>query len=765
MSRVKIIIHGAVQGVGFRPFVYRLATELGIKGWIINSSQGVFIDAESNDKTINNFLTRLKTDKPKNSYIQSFEYSFLDPAGFKNFEIKESSESGAKTALVLPDISTCDDCLEEIFDPANRRYLYPFTNCTNCGPRYSIIQSLPYDRANTTMFEFEMCSECYAEYTDPMNRRFHAEPIACPKCGPHVELLDWQGEVLASKHNAISIASELVLKGMIIALKGIGGYQLIADARNSEAVKTLRTRKHRNEKPFALMFPSFDDVKHECEISEDEERLLCSVESPIVLLKKKNGTGSDLSDECAKGNPYLGVMLPYSPLHHILLRKINIPVIATSGNISEEPICYDEQSALDKLNGIADYFLVHNRKILRHVDDSITRIISGREMIIRRARGYAPLPVEIEGLKEPVFAAGAHLKNTVALNKGSNVFISQHIGDLENIESITAFKNVVSDLESFYEISPGINVCDLHPDYISTRHAKELEGNMLQVQHHWAHILSCMAENNIEGDVLGVAWDGTGFGTDGTIWGGEFLIPDGKSFKRIAHLKTFRLPGGEKAIHEIWRTGFSLLYEVFGDSAHQHIEYNKKEINFIEQMLRKNINSPVTSSMGRLFDGIASILNIRQAANFEAQGAMDLEFIALPPAPAHMQRNESFYKFNIEEINGVSVINWHVMLKEIVADLMKKKSINLISAKFHNTLTEMILKIAQKTGIEKIVLSGGCFQNKFLIEKAISKLQGSGYKVYRHQRVPTNDGGISLGQIKYAANLSPYREGEKAKSS
>lgn len=760
MSRVKIIIHGAVQGVGFRPFVYRLAGELGIKGWIINSSQGVFIDAEGNNKTVNDFLTRLKTDKPKNSFIQSFEYSYLDPAGFEKFEIKESKESGAKTALVLPDISTCDDCIKEIFDPNDRRYLYPFTNCTNCGPRFSIIKSLPYDRANTTMSEFEMCPECNAEYTDPMNRRFHAEPIACPKCGPQVELWNRKGEILTSKNEAISIAAELLLKGMVIALKGIGGYQLIADARNSDAVKMLRTRKRRNEKPFALMFPNLDAVKQECELSEAEEKLLTSVESPIVLVKKKKGVTSILSIECATGNPYLGVMLPYSPLHHILMRKLNIPVIATSGNISEEPICIDETSSLEKLGCIADYFLVNNRKIMRHVDDSIARIISGREMIIRRARGYAPLPVQIEGLSKPVMAAGAHLKNTVALNKDSNVFISQHIGDLENVESISAFKNVINDFEKFYEITPVLNVCDLHPDYISTKYIKELGGNTLQVQHHWAHILSCMAENNIEGKVLGVSWDGTGYGTDGTIWGGEFLVPNGNNFKRAAHLKTFRLPGGEKAIHEIWRIGYALLYDVFRIEAAKYINHDKKELVIIDQMLNKGINSPVTSSMGRLFDGVASILNIRQKVNFEAQGAMELEFAA------ELTESEmSTYNFDIEYNSEIMIINWHLILQEIVTDLNIGISKNIISAKFHNTLTEIILSIAKKLKFERVILTGGCFQNKFLIEKSISKLQKNGYKVYWHQRVPTNDGGISLGQIKYASlssNPSPHREGKKA---
>ncbi|HJY62864.1 MAG TPA: carbamoyltransferase HypF, partial [Ignavibacteria bacterium] len=629
-TRAKITIHGVVQGVGFRPFVYRLANDLGIKGWIINSVQGVFIDAEGSNGSLEKFICRLKTDKPKNSFIQSFEHTFLDPSGgFDKFEIRKSKTSGTKTALVLPDIATCDDCISEIFDPSNRRYLYPFTNCTNCGPRFTIINSLPYDRKNTAMAEFEMCPECYAEYINPSDRRFHAEPIACPECGPQVELLDETGYPVSSKHLAIINAAELIKKGKIIALKGIGGYQLIADARNSKVIIALRTRKRRNEKPFALMFPDINSVKAECEVNTAEENLLCSAENPIVLLRRKRDYKSAVAEEAAINNPYLGIMLPYSPLHHILMHELNIPVIATSGNLSEEPICIDEKTAFEKLSGIADFFLIHNRKILRHVDDSIARVIAGREMLIRRARGYAPLPVQIDGLNKPVLAAGAHLKNTIAINNGSNVFISQHIGDLENIEAINAYGNVISDMEKFYEIKPEIVVADLHPDYISTKYSFKVNNKPEQVQHHYAHVLSCMAENNLDGEVLGVSWDGTGYGTDGTIWGSEFLVSKGRDFVRAAHLKPFRLPGGEIAIHEIWRIGFALLYEVYGEDSFKYLTIGKHKLNIIRQMIDKNINSPVTTSMGRLFDGIASILNIRQYINFEAQGAMELEFEAM----------------------------------------------------------------------------------------------------------------------------------------
>lgn len=746
-QRVKIVIRGAVQGVGFRPFVYRLATELKIKGWIINSSQGVFVEAEAEEKILNEFLLRLSSDKPKNSFIQSFEHSFADIYGFQSFEIRESDESGGKTALVLPDISTCPDCLEEIFDPENRRFLYPFTNCTNCGPRFTIIKDLPYDRAKTTMAEFIMCPECRAEYTDPSNRRYHAEPTACHVCGPQVELRDQNGRKLFEKHEAIQNAAKQILDGRIIALKGIGGFQLICDARSDEAVRLLRTRKKRSEKPFALMIPDIQSIKKECEVSQEEERSLLSVEAPIVLLKRRKGITSTISNETAAGNPYYGIMLPYSPLHHILMKELGIPIIATSGNLSEEPICIDDNQARDKLGGIADFFLVHNRKILRHVDDSITRIAAGREMLLRRARGYAPLPVLIEGMNGTVLAAGAHLKNTIALNKGNNVFISQHIGDLENIESVNAFKNVINDLESFYELTPHTVVHDLHPDYISTQFAKSLGITPIAVQHHFAHVLSCISENDIDGNVLGVSWDGTGLGTDGVIWGSEFIVPKGKDFFRAAHLRSFRLPGGEKSIHEVWRIAFALLYDIFGKSDFGLIgqDFKENEIEIIKQMLDKNINSPVTTSMGRLFDGVSAILGIRRKASFEAQAAMELEF-----ATDDVNTND-YLEYNIEtQSNGSYIIDWHPLVIDIVNRLNEGADKNILAAMFHNTLSEIIADIAGRVGIEKVLLTGGCFQNKYLLEGSIRKLKNAGFKVYWHQRVPANDGGISLGQMKYS---------------
>ncbi|HWA06827.1 MAG TPA: carbamoyltransferase HypF [Ignavibacteria bacterium] len=752
IQKVKIVIRGVVQGVGFRPFIFRLAKELGIKGWIINSSQGVFIDAEAERNTLESFIIRIETDKPKNSYIQSFEHTWLDAEGFTSFEIRESKESGIKTALVLPDISTCNDCLEEIFDPDNRRYLYPFTNCTNCGPRYSIIADLPYDRCKTTMGEFEMCPECRAEYSDPLNRRFHAEPTACPKCGPQVTLTGIDGKVLYEKHEAILGAVKALRDGKIIALKGIGGYQLLCDASNAEAVRTLRKRKRRSEKPFALMFPDPETVKAECEVSESEMRLLNSVEAPIVLLKKKKNILSAISSECASGNPYLGVMLPYSPLHHILMKELGLPIVATSGNISEEPICINEPEAYEKLADIADYFLIHNRKILRHVDDSIARIAGGNEVMLRRARGYAPLPIVLNNINGVTLAAGPHLKNTIAVNKLNNVFISQHIGDLENVESINAFKRVINDIRSFYELAPEKVICDLHPDYISTKHAESLQLPLYKVQHHYAHVLSCMAENELDGDdLLGVSWDGTGYGTDGTIWGGEFIVPQGVNFRRAAYFKPFRLPGGEQAIHDVWKIGLALLYSIYGKEFTEldNISFLKRnDIGLVKQLLEKNINSPVTTSAGRLFDGVSAIIGIRNTASFEAQAAMELEFAA-----DDFKTNE-YFSFSIDGTGDSLIFNWENIIKGIIADLNGSVPKGIIAAKFHNSLAEAIVQIAQKLNFTKVLLTGGCFLNKYLFEKSVNRLTEEGFKVYTQQRVPPGDGGISLGQMKYSTYIN-----------
>jgi len=749
LKNVLINIQGTVQGVGFRPFVYRLAHELNIKGWIINSSAGVEIEAEGDESNVENFLVLLKNEKPVNSIINDFKYVNSDIKNFTKFEIKESNNTSIKTALILPDLATCPDCLNEIFNPKERRYLYPFTNCTNCGPRFSIIESIPYDRANTTMKEFGMCEDCRREYENPMDRRFHAEPIACPKCGPQIKLYNANKEIIAG-NEVIKKAAELILDGKIIALKGLGGYQLIIDARNNRAVKRLRERKHREEKPFAMMFPSLEMIKKYCEVSKEEEKLLLSVQSPIVLLKKKEN--SLIAEDISKGNNYYGVMLPYTPLHHILMKELNTPIVATSGNISDEPICITNEEAFEKLNGIADYFLVHNRKIVRQVDDSVVRVIKNKPFMIRRARGYAPYPVILNEDVPQAIAVGGQLKNTVSISNGKNVFISQHIGDLDSKEAYSAFKKIISDFKNLYDINPEYIISDLHPDYVSTKFAQDTGLKLVQVQHHYAHILSCIAENNIEGEVLGISWDGTGYGTDGNIWGGEFLKINEDKFERFAHFDYFPLPGGEKAIKEVWRIGASLLYAATKDKKLVKTYYKDFDTDVILNLIDKKINSPLCSSVGRLFDGIASLINLKQNTSFEGQAAMDLENILSGTL------TDDRYKFEIIKAGENNyIVDWRKVVLDIINDFTKNISKQNISAKFHSALTDIIIEISKISGIKQIALSGGCFQNKNLIEKTIDRLSEEGFKVYWQSEIPTNDGGISLGQMKYFSYLNNFK--------
>jgi hydrogenase maturation protein HypF len=745
LVRVRLVIRGAVQGVGFRPFVYRLATELGLNGWVLNSAQGVFIEVEGKRDLLRQFARRIESDKPPRAFIQSLEQSVLDPIGYTTFEIRHSEESGEKSALILPDIATCADCLRELFDPTDRRYLYPFINCTNCGPRYSIIESLPYDRPNTTMRAFPMCSRCQEEYEDPLDRRFHAQPNACPECGPHLELWDEKGVRLAKHHEALLRATEAIREGWIVAVKGLGGFHLVVDARNDNAVRRLRERKRREEKPFALMYPSLERVKAHCEVNEVEERVLRSPESPIVLLRRKEPEA--VAPAVAPNNPYLGILLPYTPLHHLLMRELGFPIVATSGNLSDEPICTDEQEALHRLSGIADLFLVHNRPIARHVDDSVVRVLMGRELVLRRARGYAPLPVPVKEPLPPLLAVGAHLKNTVALSVDRQVFLSQHIGDLETPQALDAFRRVIADVRGLWEHQPQAVACDMHPDYLSTRAAYQMGLPVTTVQHHVAHILSCMAENELEPPVLGVSWDGTGYGMDGTIWGGEFLIVREGDWERFAHLRPFRLPGGDRAIREPRRSALGVLHELFGDGAWHLIEkaFPESEYRVLRQMLRRGINVPLTSSAGRLFDAVAALVGLRQVVNFEGQAAMELEFLT------HEVRTDETYPFSLAEGGSPCVLDWSPTVLAVLQEVRHGTSPSLIATRFHNTLVEMIVAIAHAAGLERVALSGGCFQNAYLTERAVHRLTEEGFRPYWHQRVPPNDGGIALGQVVGAA--------------
>ncbi len=756
-ERLKAVVRGAVQGVGFRPFIYGLARRLGLRGWVSNTAQGVLIEVEGPRVQLHEFLLRLENERPARAIIQGLEFSFLEEAGYEDFEIRESDDSGEKSAFVLPDIATCADCLRELFEPGNRRYLYPFTNCTNCGPRYSIIESLPYDRPNTSMKQFEMCAECQHEYNDPANRRFHAQPNACPTCGPRLQLWDRAGKVLAERHEALLQAAAAIRAGQIVALKAIGGFQLIADAGKEATLRRLRDGKCREEKPFALMYPGLESLRAHCRVGDLEARLLASPEAPIVLLQRSAGSAS-LARSVAPGNPNLGAMLPGSPLHHLLLRELGFPVVATSGNLSNEPICIDPLEALRRLGGIADLFLVHDRPIVRQVDDSVVRVVLEREMMLRRARGYAPLPVHLNRELPPVLAVGPHLKNTVALSIGKEIFVSQHIGDLETAEAWAAFRRVTADLQQLYEFAPETVACDLHPEYLSTKHAKTMAVPLAPVQHHYAHVLSCMAENELEGPVLGVSWDGTGLGLDGTIWGGEFLVVDGwpesrgasLPFIRFAHLRHFRLPGGDAAVKQPRRAALGLLWEIFGERLFEHEETrfvrqhsSDLELKMIRQMLANGVNAPLTSSAGRLFDAVASILGLRQRSHFEGQAAMELEFAIRPGV-------EADYGIKLLE-KGALMVDWQPMMLQMLEELRRGESVPRMAAKFHNTLAEMIVAVARRAEREHVVLTGGCFQNKYLIERSARRLRQEGFRPFWHQRIPPNDGGVALGQVVGAA--------------
>lgn len=779
-ARLRLVIRGAVQGVGFRPHVYRLAGELDLRGWINNSPQGVCIEVEGSRPELEQFLLRLTAAPPPHSHIQSCETTWLDPVGYTDFIIRESSSRGRKITLVLPDLATCPECQREIFDPTNRRYLYPFTNCTHCGPRFSIIEALPYDRAHTTMKAFRMCPECQHEYDDPAHRRFHAQPNACPQCGPQLEL--WPGDTgsgprrrdepprpLARGHEALLAAAHVIRCGHIVAAKGIGGFHLLVDARNEAAVRRLRARKQREAKPLALLFPDLDRVKQVCVVSPLEARLLASSAAPIVLLRRRPTAGATWAAAVAPGNPDLGVMLPSNPLHHLLLAELQFPIVATSGNLSDEPICTDELEARERLRDVADVFLVHNRPIIRHVDDSVVRVMLGRELVLRRARGYAPLPIPLPacGVEAPaILAVGAHLKSAVALAVDDQVFISQHLGDLETEAADRAFRRATVDLPRLYETTPSLIATDCHPDYLSTNWARTVAAaprtpaaapsatgrrspRLIGVQHHVAHVLSCLAENEVAPPALGVAWDGTGYGDDGTIWGGEFFHVTDAAVRRVAHWRPFPLPGGEAAVREPRRAALGLL-QVLADeptgaaAAFRHERdwgFAPAERAVLQTLLRRGLNCPPTSSVGRLFDAVAALTDLRQVSHFEGQAAMELEF-----ALAGVTTDDA-YELALCNDGQMLVLDWAPLILALLADVKRATPTGQIAARFHNTLAEAIVTVARHVAAPSVLLSGGCFQNRYLLERTVQRLRAGGWQPYWHQRVPPNDGGVALGQV------------------
>jgi len=707
-ERLRITLRGAVQGVGFRPFVYRLAKEMSLTGWVLNSSSGLVVEVEGPPEELRVFEQRLESERPKASVVTVRESSWTAVEGSTGFGIHASDSDSGKSVNVLPDLATCADCRAELFDPANRRFQYPFTNCTNCGPRYTIVVDIPYDRPNTTMRDFALCPACREEYENPANRRFHAQPNACPVCGPKL-------------NGTIAAAAEALRRGQIVALKGIGGFQLLVDARQPEAVARLRQRKHREEKPFALMMPSLEIAREYCEIATAEVELLESLAAPIVLLQPKPGT--DIAWNVAHCSPYLGVMLPYSPLHHLLMQAFPFPLIATSGNRSDEPIAIANDEAVSRLKDIADHFLMHNRPIVRACDDSVVRLTCGHAGILRRARGYAPLGVRVTREVPPVLAVGGHLKNTVAIGVGRDVFLSQHIGDLETVEARHAFERAIDDLCRLYSFRPEAVVCDLHPDYASTHWAEQSGLRVIRAQHHQAHVAACAAENGVEGSYLGVSWDGTGYGLDGAIWGGEFFRVEGSQFERIAHLRSFALPGGDAAVRQGWRSAASLLFEVLGPEAAD---------SRVRPMLARGIHVVPTTSVGRLFDAVACLTGLARENRFEGQAAMLLE-------------NE-IRGLRTDEAYVLEDGDWEPLISAVVADVRAGVLIPTIAARFHNALVNWIVEVATKTEIKQVVLSGGVFQNRYLTERATAVLESRGFVVYTHRQVPPNDGGIALGQ-------------------
>jgi len=764
-KRVRLRIHGLVQGIGFRPFVCRLAHQLGLGGWIRNTPEGALVEIEGRDTELTLFQRDLVGKAPPATKIQQIIAVTIPTEGKQDFSIRPTKAFGQRRSIMSPDMATCADCLREMYDPHARRFRYPFTTCTRCGPRYSIALNLPYDRANTSMRGFPLCHNCQFEYNDMGNRRFHAETMSCPACGPQVTFLDRTGRVCSQSEQAIVDACSMIRQGNILALKGLGGFQLLVDASSHHAVQALRIRKRRPRKPFAVLFPSMFSVREHCFTTPEEEAMLTSPEAPIVLLRKRP---SELTLDIAPDNPYIGAMLPYTPLHHLLTADLQIPIVATSGNRSEEPLVTDETEALTRLEGIADAFLVHNLPIARPVDDSVARVVNGERLFFRRARGYVPNPLSLETLRPeeqplaPILAVGGYLKNTVSVTTHDQVIASQHIGDLSTVAAHVQFERTVSDQLGWFNIRPAAIACDLHPDYPSTHFAdrlgEQLNIPVVRVQHHHAHIASCMAEHELKEPVLGIAWDGAGYGSDRTIWGGEFLFCDYTGFRRIATLHRFRLPGGDICMREPRRVALSLLYEAFGAEASRMTIPSVTSLGSavaasLVALLEKDINSPATSSMGRLFDGISSILGLCHLSTFESEAAMALEF-----ASEHIE-NETPYSTQTAPMSLMGnsddtlIVDWRPHVREIILGCLHGKSVSQMAAEFHHYLTDLILQIAEKVGCPIVVLAGGVFQNTRLTSLAKHRLRSLGYRVYTNTQFPSNDGGLSIGQALIAQHI------------
>jgi hydrogenase maturation protein HypF len=754
--RKAIDVTGIVQGVGFRPYVYRLAKDCGLAGFIANTPAGVTIEVQGSPGVVTSFVERLPLEAPPLARITSIASRAVDVNGEQTFRIVTSQMDRPPRALVSPDVAICADCLRELFDLHDRRCRYPFINCTNCGPRFTILRDIPYDRARTSMAVFPMCLACQAEYEDPANRRFHAQPNACWECGPQVELWDAAGRSVEASE-PIRAAAALLEKGSIVAVKGLGGFHLACDAKNGAAVERLRERKRRVEKPFAIMAPRLETIEAFCELDAATRELLTSIERPIVLLPCKQG--SAIAEEVAPGNRYLGVFLPYTPLHHLLFAEAKYEaLVMTSGNLSEEPIAIDNREAASRLAGIADAFLVHNRDILRRCDDSVARVSAGRRQLLRRSRGFVPVPVALDQESPAVLAVGGELKNTICIVRGAEAFLSQHVGDLENLESCAFFEEAAGHLQRILEVRPGIVAYDLHPDYFSTRWALAQTGvKLIGIQHHHAHIASCMAENHLQGRVIGIALDGTGYGTDGAVWGGEVLLAGYEDFERAAHFAYVPMPGGAAAIREPWRMALGYLAQYFGKDLEKMdlphlLEVDSNKVEVALRMIERGVNSPLTSSCGRLFDAVAALLGLRATVNYEAQAAIELEMAALDSSDGQA------YPFDVIPDGNGWRIDTRVLFEALLEDRKKGVWLGDMSRRFHNGLVQVFSRLARllrkKTSLNRVCLSGGCFQNACLFESLSAALRADGFGVFAHAEVPAGDGGLSLGQALIAAHRS-----------
>ena len=758
VRRTRVRVHGTVQGVGFRPYVYRLAGELGLSGFVLNDSRGVLLEIEGCDGAVERFLARLGPDAPPLAVLERVEPEELEPTSAEGFAILESPRGEVADAPVAPDTATCEECLKELFDPADRRFRYPFTNCTNCGPRFTIVRGVPYDRPLTTMAAFTMCEHCQAEYEDPGDRRFHAQPNACPDCGPAVALVDAAREVVsaAGALDPLQAAAWALREGQILAVKGVGGFHLACRADDEGAVATLRVRKHREDKPFAMMASSVEAARSLVELGAQERELLSGPERPIVLASRL--ADAPVADSVAPGARELGVMLPYSPLHHLLLRDAGTPLVMTSGNVSDEPIAYRDEDALERLATLADLFLLHDRPIQTRTDDSVVRVVemaaSARTSFLRRSRGYVPGSLALPGgTPVPLLACGAELKNTFCLAKGQRAWVGHHVGDLENYETLRSFVEGIEAFQRLFAVEPRVVAHDLHPEYLSTKFAMEREGvELVGVQHHHAHLAACLAEHGELGRAVGAIFDGTGFGTDGTVWGGEFLYGDIADFRRVGMLMPVRLPGGARAIREPWRMAAAWLATALGGEPEippgLRGLVEKSSWRQVQALARAGINSPITTSMGRLFDAVAALCGLRATVNYEGQAAIELEAVC---DPAERGR----YPIDLERSGEAVVLDPRETVSAVAAEVRAGIPVGVIASRFHNTVARGTVQacqlLASAAATELVVLSGGVFQNRRLLQTAAAGLDAAGLRVLTPERLPCNDGGIAYGQAVVAA--------------